>query len=121
MGTASEITSLRRQIRALKAELASAQDRLSEHKDVLGQLQQSRAQLHSLYQSFPVPTYTWRACEDGDLVLVDFNRSAAEARGEGIRELLGQRASVIHAEHPRIQEELRQCLRTKRSLTREME
>jgi PAS domain S-box-containing protein len=72
------------------------------------EVRKSEERFRTQYESFPIPTFSWRRVED-DFELVDYNEAAAEITRGGLVGLLGVKASEWYAERPRILEMLSRC------------
>jgi PAS domain S-box-containing protein len=70
-------------------------------------LRESEERFRAQYENLPLPTYTWRR-QDGDFVLVSFNRAADAATGGTVRQLLGRHARELYADLPEVAAMIRQ-------------
>ena len=76
-----------------------------------------RAQI--LYDSFPLPTFTWK--KDGDdFILIDFNEAAVTASQGNVSSFVGMQASEIYADRADIVDDIRLCFESRSSISREM-
>ena len=76
-----------------------------------------RAQI--LYDSFPLPTFTWR--KDGaEFLLVDFNEAAAGFTQGVASGFIGQRAEEVLGDRSDILDDLNLCYESRSSISREM-
>jgi hypothetical protein len=68
-----------------------------------------------------VPTFTWRDAGDGDdLLLIDFNAAAVKVSQGSASAFIGAIASETYADRPDIFGDLRTCLHSQSSFSRDM-
>lgn len=83
-------------------------------------LRESEERVTAQLNSIPLPTYFWRHV-DGDFVLARYNDAAEAITKGGIKDYLGQRASVMYAEHPEIIADLHRCYAERKTFRHEMD
>ncbi len=84
------------------------------------QLRGSQEKMVALFKGIPGPSYIWQVHYD-DYMLVNFN-DAAEQMSEGrISRLVGAGAKEVFRDRPQVLDDLRQVLRTKAPIAREMQ
>ncbi|MGH2808561.1 MAG: hypothetical protein ACRDKT_14940 [Actinomycetota bacterium] len=76
--------------------------------------------LQTLYDSFPLPTFTWKARGDGELELIDFNAAAVQASQGEAPAFIGALATDVYVDRPDILGDLGAALDSKSSFSREM-
>ena len=60
------------------------------------------------YQRIPLPSLTWRR-EDGEFILIDYNRAAVEYSDGSIQEYVGQAANILFNNQPSFIDGLVRC------------
>ena len=80
---------------------------------------ESKEKLHSVYESIPVPTYTWEKVGD-DFILTNFNKAASKISKEQIANLVGIKASKMYSENPEIIESFFKCFDDRSTIEQEM-
>lgn len=83
-------------------------------------LRTSEERFRTQFKNIPLPTYTWQKI-DGDYILTDYNDAAAKITQGGIARFVGQRLSVMYAHIPQFKVDFDSCIKTGKSLHREME
>ena len=83
-------------------------------------LQGSEKKFYTLFNSSPVPTYTWKR-DGNDFTLLDYNRAAMDFTANKIADLVGIKASNLYEDEPQILENFEQCYQHQSILEREMD
>ena len=81
---------------------------IAERKRSEEKLRQSEERIRRQYNSFPIPTFSWRRVQD-DFELVDYNEAADNITRGGLTGLLGMRASEWYSDDPQMLEMLSRC------------
>ncbi len=81
---------------------------ITERKRTEEKLRQSEERLRAQYNSFPVPTFSWRKVHD-DFELVDYNEAADKITQSNLADMMGMRASQWYADKSEILGMLQRC------------
>jgi PAS domain S-box-containing protein len=81
---------------------------ITERKRTEEKLCQSEERLRTQYNSFPVPTFSWRKVHD-DFELVDYNEAADKITQSNLAAMMGMRASQWYADKSEILGMLQRC------------
>lgn len=76
--------------------------------------------IQTLYDAFPLPTFTWKARDDGELELIDFNAAAVQASQGNAPAFIGELASDLYADRPDIVGDLSTAVDSRSSFSRDM-
>ncbi len=57
--------------------------------------------INQFFNSIPIPSYVWQKTEN-DFILIDYNNAAFKVTKGKIKDLLHEKASVIHEDRPDI-------------------
>ena len=76
--------------------------------------------INQFFNSIPNPSYVWQKTEN-DFVLIDYNNAALKVTNGKIKDLLQEKASVIHEDRPDIIEAINKCFREKKSISEKLE
>ncbi|MHA1479698.1 MAG: PAS domain-containing protein, partial [Promethearchaeota archaeon] len=76
--------------------------------------------INQFFNSIPNPSYVWQKNKN-DFVLIDYNNAALKVTGGKIKDLLHEKASVIHNDRPDIIEAIKKCFREKKSISEKLE
>lgn len=71
-------------------------------------LQQSEIRFDELYKNTPIPSNIWRY-DDGDFVLIDYNKAADMQANDRVLDFLGQRATTLFQDFPDIIADFHLC------------
>jgi diguanylate cyclase (GGDEF)-like protein/PAS domain S-box-containing protein len=82
-------------------------------------LRQSEERLRRQYNSFPIPTFSFRKVQDA-FELVDYNKAADRITLGRLTGLLGVRASEWYSDHPQILEMLSHCFSEGTTISQEI-
>ncbi|MDP8255351.1 MAG: PAS domain S-box protein [Candidatus Alcyoniella australis] len=93
---------------------------ITEQKQAREQLRLNEQRMRRIYNSLPLPTFTWRWAGD-EFVLTDFNEAAREATQGKIAEYIGITADKLYEDLPELVREMHACLAQNRTIKREME
>lgn len=100
--------------------MAGAITDIHARKQAEAQLVESEARFRALFQSLPVPAYSWRHV-DGDFVLDDCNEAANAFTGGKVRNIFGKRARQAYPADSQVLADMQECWSTHRIVEREME
>jgi len=68
--------------------------------------------INQFFNSIPIPSYVWQKTKN-DFILIDYNNAALKVTNGKIKDLLHEKASVIHKDRPDIIEAINKCFREK--------
>ncbi len=83
-------------------------------------IKENEEKLKVIYQSIPIPTYTWKA-ECDDFILTDFNLAAIDITKGHVKDLTGIKSKELYKDNPQIYEELLRCFNERNNVEREMD
>ena len=83
-------------------------------------LRKQEERLRAIFQSIPIPTYTWQRVED-EFILTDYNQAAQEITQGGIAEVVGFQATELYRDRPDILDDFTRCWEERGTFEREME
>ncbi len=92
---------------------------ITERKRVGQALQGSERKFKALYQSMPVPVYTWQRSGE-DFCLIDYNGAADAITHGRMSDFLGTTARAMYPDRPDIVEDMSRCFAEKISIQKEM-
>ena len=92
---------------------------ITERKRAEKALRDSEERATSQFRSIPVPTYTWETSGD-DFILTDCNDKAVEITEGKIGDFIGMRFTAMYPDWSEALEEMRTCVREKRTIRREV-
>lgn len=72
-----------------------------------------------IFNAIPQSLFTWQIQGD-EFVLIDYNTAALRFSGEGLKELIGSKASILYKNDPDILLDFNRCKNTKSTFDREM-
>ena len=76
--------------------------------------------INQFFNSIPIPSYVWQKTRN-DFILIDYNNAALKVTNGKIKDLLHEKASVIHEDRPDIIEAINKCYREKKSISENFE
>ena len=76
--------------------------------------------INQLFNSIPIPSYVWQKTKN-DFILIDYNNAALKVTNGKIKDLLHEKASVIHEDRPDIIEAINKCFREKTPISVKLE
>jgi len=76
--------------------------------------------INQFFNSIPNPSYVWQKTKN-DFILIDYNNAALKVTDGKIKDLLHEKASVIHDDSPDIIEAINKCFREKKSISEKLE
>ena len=76
--------------------------------------------INKFFNSIPIPSYVWKKTKN-DFILIDYNNAALKVTNGKIKDLLHEKASVIHEDRPDILESINRCFREKKSISEKFE
>ena len=76
--------------------------------------------INQFFNSIPNPSYVWQKTKN-DFILIDYNNAALKFTDGKIKDLLHEKASVIHDDRPDIIEAINKCFREKKSISEKLE
>ncbi|MBY8979557.1 MAG: PAS domain S-box protein [Candidatus Lokiarchaeota archaeon] len=76
--------------------------------------------INQFFNSIPIPSYVWQKTKN-DFILIDYNNAALKVTNGKIKDLLHEKASVIHEDRPDIIEAINKCFREKKSISEKFE
>ena len=76
--------------------------------------------INQFFNSIPIPSYVWQKTKN-DFILIDYNNTASKVTNGKIKDLLHEKASVIHEDRPDIIEAINKCYREKKSISENLE
>ncbi|MHA1491800.1 MAG: sensor histidine kinase [Promethearchaeota archaeon] len=76
-------------------------------------------EFEALFKGIPIPSYAWKKKEN-DFILIDYNLAAEKITKGQIKNYLGNKASEMYKDQPKILEEIHRCFKDQVSIFREM-
>ncbi|MHA1535636.1 MAG: PAS domain S-box protein [Promethearchaeota archaeon] len=76
--------------------------------------------INQFFNSIPIPSYVWQKTKN-DFILIDYNNAAVKVTNGKIKDLIGEKASVVHEDRPDIIEAINKCFREKKSISEKFE
>ena len=76
--------------------------------------------INQFFNSIPIPSYVWQKTKN-DFILIDYNNAALKVTNGKIKDLLHEKASVIHEDRPDIIEAINKCFREKTPISVKLE
>ncbi|GAG93037.1 unnamed protein product, partial [marine sediment metagenome] len=76
--------------------------------------------INQFFNSIPNPSYVWQKTKKG-FILIDYNNAALKVTNGKIKDLLYEKASVIHKDRPDIIEAINKCFFEKKSISEKLE
>jgi PAS domain S-box-containing protein len=76
--------------------------------------------INQFFNSIPNPSYIWQKTKN-DFILIDYNNAALRVTNGKIKDLLHEKASVIHEDRPDIIDAINKCFRKKKSISEKLE
>ncbi len=76
--------------------------------------------INQFFNSMPIPTYVWQNVKN-EFILIAYNNAAVKLSNGKIKDLLHEKASVMHEDRPDIIEAIKKCFREKKSITEKSE
>jgi len=76
--------------------------------------------INKFFNSIPNPSYVWQKAKN-DFILINYNNAALKVTNGKIKDLLHEKASVIHEDRPDIIEAINKCFREKKTISEKLE
>ena len=76
--------------------------------------------INQFFNSIPIPSYIWQKTEN-DFILIDYNNAALKVTKGKIKDLLHEKASVVHKDRPDIIDAINKCFRENKSVSEKLE
>ena len=76
--------------------------------------------IDQFFNSIPIPSYVWQKTKN-ELILIAYNKAALKLTNGKIKDLIHEKASVIHIDRPDIIEAINKCFREKKSISEKLE
>jgi PAS domain S-box-containing protein len=76
--------------------------------------------INQFFNNIPIPSYIWKKIKN-DFLLIDYNSAALKVTNGKVKNLIHEKASVIHEDRPDIIEAINKCFREKKSVTEKLE
>ena len=75
--------------------------------------------VHQFFNSIPIPSYVWKKIKN-DFLLIDYNSAALKVSNGKFKNIIHEKASVIHKDRPDIIEAINKCFREKKSVSEKL-
>ncbi len=92
---------------------------ITSYKEAIDALRESEERFRRQFQASPLPTYIWEH-RKGDFFLTAFNQAASVITNGKIEEFVGETVKEMYSMVPEIIEDMRSCLRQKKTIQKEM-
>ena len=76
--------------------------------------------INQFFNNIPIPSYIWKKIKN-DFLLIDYNSAAFKVTDGKVKNLIHEKASVIHEDRPDIIEAINKCFREKKSVSEKLD